>query len=90
VARDTFPRPPIAERLRRFVLVKLYINDRKPESQSPRWRKMLEERFGTSAIPLYVTLSPKDEVLGRLDFPGGSMDRFAEAMAALLDAALAK
>ena len=85
-----FPRPEIEERLSKFVLVRLWINDAKPEAKSARWAAMLRSRFKTSAIPLYVVLSPEDEELGRIDFPGGSVDAFAARFAAFLDEALAK
>lgn len=86
-----FPRPEVKSRLGKFVLVRLWINDRKPGSRSREWREMLEHRFKTSAIPLYATLSPENEVLGTLAFPGGATaESFARDLAALLDAALAK
>ncbi len=86
-----FPRPEVKSRLRRFVLARLFTNDRKEGSRSKEWRAMLETRFGTSAIPLYVTLSPGNETLGTLAFPGGATaESFAKELAALLDAALAK
>jgi len=86
-----FPRPEVKSRLRKFVLARLFTNDRKEGSRSAEWRAMLEARFRTSGIPLYVTLSPGDEVLGTLVFPGGATaESFAGEMAALLDAALAK
>ena len=85
-----FPRPEIEERLSKFVRVRLWINDPKPEAQSARWKAMLVERFKTSSIPLYAVLSPKDEVIGTIDFPGGSVDAFAARLAAFLDDALAK
>lgn len=70
--------------------VRLWINDRDPAARSPEWDAMLKERFGTSAIPLYVLLSPRDEVLGVLDFPGGSPEAFARTMAAWIDSSTAK
>jgi hypothetical protein len=85
-----FPRPEIEQRLAKFVRVRLWINDSKPEAQSARWAAMLKARFKTSAIPLYAALSPGDEVLGKIDFPGGSVDAFAARLAAFLDDALAK
>lgn len=85
-----FPRPEVEERLSRFVLVRLWINDRKPEARSAEWSRILTGRFKTSAIPFYVALSPKDEVLGTIDFPGGTVDGFAARLAAWLDAMLAK
>ena len=85
-----FPRPEIASRLGRFVRVRLSINDRRPATQSARWARLLRDRFGTSAIPLYAALSPKDVELGKLTFPGGSLDAFAAKMETWLDAMLAK
>ena len=85
-----FPRLEIEERLSKFVRVRLWINDSKPEAMSARWKAMLAERFKTSAIPYYAVLSPKDEVIGTIDFPGGSLDAFAARLAAFLDDALAK
>lgn len=83
-----FPRPEIEERLRRFVKVRLWTNDKDPAARSGEWRRLLEERFGTSGIPLYVILSPRDEVLGMTGFPGGTPESFAKDLAALMDAAL--
>ena len=85
-----FPRPEIEERLSRFVLVRLWINDKKPEARSGEWSRMLTERFRTTAIPFYAALSPRDEVLGTLDFPGGSVDAFAGRLARWLDEMLAR
>ena len=85
-----FPRPEIERRLSKFVLARLWINDKKPEARSAEWARMLQQRFGTSAIPYYAALSPRDEVLGTIDLPGGSVDAFAERLGAWLDQALAK
>ena len=85
-----FPRPEIETRLSKFVRVRLWINDSKPEAKSARWAAMLKERFKTSSIPLYAVLTPEDEVIGTIDFPGGSVDAFAKRLAAFLDDALAK
>ncbi len=69
--------------------MRLWINDRKPEARSAEWRRMLEERFETSAIPLYVTLDGDGKEIGegRLSFPGGGTDSFAREMTEFLDAA---
>lgn len=83
-----FPRPEIEERLSKFVRVRLWTNDRKPEARSEEWAALLRERFRTSAIPLYATLAPDGSTIGSLAFPGGSTDAFAKRMAALLDEAL--
>lgn len=85
-----FPDPEIAKRMEKFVLVRLWNNDPKPEAQSARWKRMLEERFHTSGIPLYVVLSKDDAVLGTLAFPGGTPAAFVTKMSAWLDEMLAK
>ena len=85
-----FPRAEIEARFSKFVLVRLWINDKKPEARSAEWARMLQQRFGTSAIPFYAALSPADEVLGTVDFPGGSVDGFAGRLGAWLDGMLAK
>jgi hypothetical protein len=89
VERGVFPRPEIEERLAKFVLVRLWINDPDPKARSKRWRALLESRFGTTAIPLYAALSKEDAELGRIAFPGGTLDAFAADLGAMLDAALA-
>ena len=81
--------PEIEDRLRQFVLCRLWTNDRKPEARSAEWRSMLEKRFGTSGIPLYVILSPEDGVVGKLAFPGGTAASFVRPMADFLDRGLA-
>jgi len=86
-----FPRPEVESRFRKFVLVRLWINDRKPGSRSEEWRALLETRFKTSAIPYYATLTPGNETLGTLVYAGGaSAESFAKDVAALLDDALAR
>jgi hypothetical protein len=90
VERGVFPRPEIEARLSKFVLVRLWINDRKPEARSAEWARMLQERFGTSAIPFYAALSNGDQVLGTIDFPGGTVDGFAGRFGPWLDGMLEK
>ena len=85
-----FPRPEIQERLAKFVLVRLWMNDPRPEARSPEWKEMLLKRFGTSGIPFYAALSPQGETLGSTGFAGGTAGSFVPIMAAFLDAALAK
>lgn len=85
-----FPRPEIEQRLAKFVRVRLWINDRKPEARSGEWARMLQQRFRTSAIPLYAALSADDEVLGTIDFPGGTVDAFAKRFGPWLDGMLEK
>jgi hypothetical protein len=90
VERGVFPRPEIEERLRKFVKVRLWTNDPAPAARSGEWREMLEKRFGTSGIPLYVGLSPDGKELFRTGFAGGTPESFAGILAGLMDDALAK
>ena len=85
-----FSREEIEERFERFVLVRLWTNDPKPEARSEEWRELLEHRFGTTAIPYYATLRPDGTTLEGTGFPGGSLDAFAGKIARMLDAALGK
>jgi hypothetical protein len=88
VERGVFPRPEIEERLKRFVKVRLWTNDPAPAARSDEWRALLEKRFGTSAIPLYVGLSAEGEELFKTGFPGGTPESFAGTLAELMDRAL--
>jgi hypothetical protein len=90
VERGVLPRPEIRRRLAEFVLVRLWTNDRDPAARSPEWRALLEERFGTSAIPLYAALDPDGRTLGSTGFAGGGADAFTPLLARFLDEALAK
>lgn len=83
-----FPLPEIDARLEKFVKVRLWTNDKAPAARSDEWRSLLEKRFGTSAIPLYVGLSAGDEELFRTGFPGGTPESFAVTLRELLDRAL--
>ena len=71
-------------RLAKFVLVRLWINGK----GNGRWRELLEHRFGTSAIPLYVALRSDGSEIGRIDFPGGRAGAFKAALIEFLDEAL--
>lgn len=62
-----FPRPEITKLLKSFVRVRLYTDDEKNMERSARNRKLQEERFQTSALPLYVILSPLDQVLAQFE-----------------------
>tara|TARA_B100001245_G_C22449492_1_gene231493 strand:- start:194 stop:463 length:270 start_codon:yes stop_codon:yes gene_type:complete len=52
-----------------FIMVRLYTDGGKNYRGNQR---MEIERFGTSALPFYVTLSPSDEVIS--SFPGMDTD----------------
>lgn len=70
--------------------MRLWTNDSAPAARSDEWRALLEQRFGTSGIPLYVGLSADGEELFKTGFPGGTPASFAEILADLMDRALAK
>jgi thiol:disulfide interchange protein len=61
-----FPRPPVRERLAKFVRARLWIDKGPTQKQNA---EMLQKRFGTSALPHYIILDPKtDQVLGTAEF----------------------
>ncbi len=78
----------VKARLRRMVLCRLYIYGG-GHPTAPRWAKLLQERFGTTAIPYYVVVTPEDAVVGRTGFPGGSMEPLKRILIDLMDRALA-
>jgi hypothetical protein len=81
VERGAFPRPEVRERLEKHVLLRMwYEND--------DVYKLMETRFGTTSIPLYVELTADDEVVGTLVYPGGSLDPFVGKLVPLLDEGL--
>lgn len=89
--RGVFPRPEIEARLRRFVLVRLMVDDDiHPEARSKEWNLLLHQDFRTGSIPRYAVYRADRTVVGSTDFPGGSMDAYAVRMAAWLDDMLAK
>jgi len=63
---NVFTRSDVAALLERYVLVRLF-TDMKGEA-SEKNRRLQEGRFGTVALPLYVIMSPEDEVIDT--FPG--------------------
>lgn len=82
--------PAIQARLRKFVLVQLFVDHPDPKRRSKEWAKLLADRFGTTGVPLYVTLAPDGSTIGSTGFSGGSPEGFAPVLGRLLDAALAK
>jgi len=63
---NIFPRREVQALLRDYVLVRLYTDGQGAVHR--RNRDFQEQRFGTVALPLYVTMSPADEPL--TTFPG--------------------
>ncbi|MGQ9634787.1 MAG: protein-disulfide reductase DsbD family protein [Bryobacteraceae bacterium] len=58
---NMFTRPEIREALRRFVLVDLYTDGVDPASESNQ--RLLQERFGTVAIPYYAIVDAEEKVI---------------------------
>ncbi|MCS6951238.1 MAG: cytochrome c biogenesis protein CcdA [Bryobacterales bacterium] len=67
---NMFPRPEIAARLKDFVLVELYTDG--TDAASEENQRLLESRFGTTAIPYYAILDPDERV--RATFAGLTRD----------------
>lgn len=63
---NIFPRPDIQALLEDYVLVRLYTDGQ--GAVYDRNREFQQSRFGTVALPLYVTLTPEDEKIAA--FPG--------------------
>ncbi|MCY3777244.1 MAG: protein-disulfide reductase DsbD family protein [Candidatus Aminicenantes bacterium] len=63
---NVFTLPKVQERLRQYLLVRLYTDGTGPEHTENM--RLEQERFGTIALPFYVVLSPEDEVVAT--FPG--------------------
>lgn len=85
--RNTFPAPPIAQRLERFALVRLTVDDYDRMHRVGPYRLSEAEwarRFGATSTPTLVMLSPDGGVLGQHT---GYLP--PEGLLPLLDAALA-
>ncbi len=63
---NIFPRPDVQERLKDYVLVRLYTDGQ--GEMYLRNRALQEQRFGTVALPLYVAIGADDQVI--TTFPG--------------------
>ncbi len=67
VMEDTvFPRPEVAEELKKFVTVRLYTDKEDPQSQ--RYADMQLKRFNQTTLPLYVILSPDEKEIGQSSY----------------------
>jgi thiol:disulfide interchange protein len=58
---EIFPDPDVHGLLEQFVRVRLYTDDREVGA---RWAALQENRFGSAALPMYVLLTPDDELIG--------------------------
>jgi thiol:disulfide interchange protein DsbD len=63
---NIFPRPDVQAQLKDYVLVRLYTDGQ--GAVYDRNREFQQSRFGTVALPLYVTLTPDDQKIAA--FPG--------------------
>lgn len=63
---NMFPRGPIASLMSNMIKVKLYTDSRNPSDIANR--EMQRERFGSIELPLYVILSPNEQLLGSKGF----------------------
>jgi len=67
---NIFTNSKVKELFKEYILVKLYTDG--SGEQYKQNRKMQEERFGTIALPFYVIMNSKDEVVN--SFPGLTRD----------------
>lgn len=68
-------RPAVQDLLKNFVYAELWTDrDRETDRENAR---LLKERFGTAALPLYVVLGPDDRERSRLEGVSG-VDGFVE------------
>ena len=58
---NMFTQARVKAELEKFVRVRLYTDGEGEPYEG--FQKMQEQRFGTVALPLYVILSPNDEVI---------------------------
>ncbi|UCD38680.1 MAG: thioredoxin family protein [Fidelibacterota bacterium] len=79
---NIFTEPEVAERFRKFVLLRLYTDGGENFREKQRFAV---ERFGTAALPFYVILAPDGSEIVR--FPG--MTRDVQEFTAFLDEGLA-
>ncbi len=63
---NMFPRGPISALMSNMIKVKLYTDSRNPNDMANR--EMQRERFGSIELPLYVILSPNEQLLGSKGF----------------------
>ncbi|GIX07111.1 MAG: thiol:disulfide interchange protein DsbD [Candidatus Poribacteria bacterium] len=77
--KNIFTRPEIADRLGRFVRVRLWTD--LADERSRRYQRMQQERFGTVALPFYAILSPEGDILATFD----GLTRDPEEFARFLD-----
>lgn len=64
--RNMFPKASVQERLSKMVKVRLITDLRDDKSQASR--KMQETKYQSTALPLYVIITPDEQELGRIAY----------------------
>jgi thiol:disulfide interchange protein len=70
-----FPKAPVQQELDKFLKIKLYTDDKKTGSKNTRIQL---ERYNSTALPLYVILTPDGKEVSRLNKALFDVDQFAE------------
>ena len=63
--KTMFPRPEVASLMKEYVLVRLYTDD--PET-GKKWQAYQAKNFGTVTLPLYVIITPDEEVIAKAEY----------------------
>lgn len=63
---NMFPRPEVKSRMDKMVKAKLYTDRRKEPELSNK--AIMQERFNSIALPLYVLMTPEGEVISKIEF----------------------
>jgi thiol:disulfide interchange protein DsbD len=63
---NMFPKPSIKSKMDQLVKAKLYTDRRKEPELSNK--KIMEERFGSIALPLYVLMTPDGRVIDKIEY----------------------
>ena len=61
--KTMFPKESIKSRMEQMVVVQLYTDLRSEDSN--RYKKMQEERYGDISLPLYVILTPQEQLISK-------------------------
>ena len=72
---EFFPKPQVRRELDKFIMVSLYTDDPKTGEKNTR---IQEEKYNSTALPLYVILSPDGREVARLNKALFNADKFAE------------
>ena len=72
---NMFKDPQIVSRLKQFVLIELFTDGGANKDKN---QQMEIDRFGTTALPFYVLLSPEDRVIARFSGLTHNKNRFIE------------